>query len=272
MKVFCVLSDARAFRSKSPAMHNAVLEQQGINGVYVPFAVEPDRIGDAVRGLRALNIAGANVTVPHKELVIPYLDTLSEEASAVGAVNTIVIRGASLMGDNTDTGGFLDALERVDFSAAGKSVLVFGAGGVSKAVVVALGRLGPSEILLAGRNPHRTRHTASTFGAAASTFGSLTGRPIRSDLVVNATSVSSPGEDPKMADFVSSLDLSHCELVVDLNYGRDDNFWRELATTSGALFMDGLPMLAHQARRSFALWTGIEVDAAIFMEPLKENP
>ena len=153
----------------------------------------------------------------------------------------------------------------------GKSVLVFGAGGVSKAVVLALGRLGPSEILLAGRNPRKTRHTAGNFGATAVTFESLTGQPIPSNLVVNATSVSSPGEDPRMADFVSSLDLPHCELVVDLNYGRDDNFWREFAKTSGARFMDGLPMLAHQARRSFALWTGIEVDAEVFMEPLKEN-
>lgn len=271
MKIFCVLSDARAFRSKSPTMHNAVLERQGINGVYVPFAVEPDWIGEAVRGLRALNIAGANVTVPYKELVIPYLDTLSEEASAAGAVNTIVIRDNSLIGDNTDIGGFIDALEGVDFSAKGTSVLVFGTGGASKAVALALGRLGPSEILLAGRNPDKTRLTADTFGATAVTFASLTGRRIPSNLVVNATSVSSPGEDSKMADFVSSLDFPHCELFVDLNYGREVNFWRDCATTCGARFMDGLPMLAYQARRSFALWTGIEVDAEVFMEPLKEN-
>lgn len=271
MKVFCVLSDARAFNSKSPAMHNAVIEREGMNAVYVPFAIEPDRIGEAVKGLRALNIAGANVTVPYKEVVIPYLDSLSEEASAVGAVNTIVIRDGSLLGDNTDTGGFIDALDGVDFSVTGKSVLVFGTGGVSKAVVSALKRIGPSRILLAGRDPQKTRHTAEGFGVAAAAFESLTGRPPSSNLVVNATSVSSPAEGPEMADFVRSLDLPQCELVVDLNYGRDDNFWRDLARTSGARFMDGLPMLAHQARRSFAIWTGVEVDVEVFMEPLKEN-
>jgi shikimate dehydrogenase len=242
-----------------------------MNAVYVPFAVEPDRIGEAVKGLRALNIAGANVTIPYKELVIPHLDSLSEEASAVGAVNTIVIRDSSLSGDNTDTGGFIDALGGVDFRATGKSVLVFGTGGVSKAVVVALKRLGPSEILLAGRDFQRTRHTAAGFGVTAASFESLTGRRLSSNLVVNATSVSSPNEGPKMADFVRSLDLPQCELVVDLNYGRDDNFWRDLARMSRARFMDGLPMLAHQARRSFAIWTGIEVNVEVFMEPLKEN-
>ena len=85
MKVFCILSDERAFNSKSPAMHSAVLKKARIAGIYVPFRVRPDELQDAVRGVRALNIAGVNITVPYKEKIAPFLDSLSEEAKKLGA-------------------------------------------------------------------------------------------------------------------------------------------------------------------------------------------
>ena len=89
-KIFCIFSDHRAFKSKSPKMHTNILQKAGINGVYVPFMIEKNNIGDAVKGMRALNIVGANITVPYKEDVLPHLDSHSEEVQEIGAVNTIV--------------------------------------------------------------------------------------------------------------------------------------------------------------------------------------
>ncbi len=269
MKVFCILSDERAFRSKSPAMHTAVLKRNGINGMYVPFRVEPERIGDAVRGLRAFNIAGANVTVPYKEAVTPHLDALSREASEIGAVNTIVPDSGGLKGCNTDAGGFMDALHDAGFSARGKTVLVCGTGGASRAVVFALEELGARTILLVGRDAKRTSAIAGIVGAEAASMELLFNGAHDASLVVNATVVSSPSESPAMAGRLDGLKLKGCELLVDLNYGREENFWQDLAVRSGASFVDGLPMLAYQAARSFTLWTGLNVEPTQFLEALQ---
>jgi shikimate dehydrogenase len=270
MKVFCILSDERAFRSKSPAMHTSVLKHFGIDGVYVPFRVEPKQLGGAVAGIRALNIAGANVTVPYKESVIPYLDDVSGEASEIGAVNTIVPEDGRLIGHNTDAKGFLDAVRDGGLQIAGKSTLIFGAGGAAKAIMVALMRAGADRVLVAGRNEEKIKRLCGRLSATPITIQSLADRPISTDLIVNATSVSSVSESPEMGNFVTHLDAPGCRLVADLNYGRDTNFWRDFAIARGADFMDGLPMLAHQARRSFELWTGESVDPRLFIEALRE--
>nr|WP_319775894.1 hypothetical protein [uncultured Sphaerochaeta sp.] len=156
MKTFCVLGDHRAAKSLSPRMHNAVLKQYGLTGWYVAFTVAPDRIGPAIAGLRALNVAGANVTVPHKETVGRYLDEITDEVRAVGAVNTIVPTGGRWVGHNTDVGGFIDALAEASFrpGRTGKA-LVFGAGGAARAVVAALRQMDMAEIVV-GRAHGRT--------------------------------------------------------------------------------------------------------------------
>jgi shikimate dehydrogenase len=271
MKVFCILSDERAFRSKSPVMHTAVLQRAGIDGVYVPFMVSPDRVGEAVRGLRALHVSGANVTVPHKEAVMPFLDVLSDAAASIGAVNTIVFSGEELHGHNTDAPGFLDVLDKSGFDPANKSVIVFGTGGAAKAVLFALGRAGARPVTVAGRDERRTGELAARFNAEPVVLESLPGRSVEAELVVNATAVSTPAESPELAELLGRIDVAGCEFVVDLNYARSENFWKDLAATRGARFVDGLPMLAHQARRSFRLWTGIEIDVRHFEEALREN-
>ncbi len=271
MKVFCILSDERAFRSKSPAMHTAVLRRVGIDGVYVPFMVNPDQVGEAARGLRALHVSGANVTVPHKEAVMPFLDTVSDAATSIGAVNTIVVSGEELHGHNTDALGFLDALDKSGFDPANKSAILFGTGGAAKAVLFALGRAGARQVIVAGRDERRTGELAAWFNAEPTVLESLPGRPVEAELVVNATAVSAPAESPEMAELLGRIDVAGCEFVVDLNYGRSENFWKDLTSKCGARFVDGLPMLAHQARRSFRLWTGIDVDVRHFEEALREN-
>jgi len=118
----------------SPAMHNAAFSALGLNYWYIPFLVHPDSLASAVQGVRAMNLAGVNVTVPHKEKVIPFLDEVSEEASFIGAVNTIVHDKGRLTGYNTDGKGFMQSLDEKGVSVEGKDVIVVGAGGASRAI------------------------------------------------------------------------------------------------------------------------------------------
>lgn len=269
MKLYGVISDQRALKSKSPVMHNAVLERHGLSGVYVPFVVENDRIGAAVLGLTALGVQGANVTVPYKESVIPFLNGLSDEARALGAVNTIVRKDNTLAGYNTDALGFMDALKRTGFRTDGCQALVFGNGGGAKAVSYALKNLGGAQVTMIGRNAGRVAKAAERFGLEWTTFESIQGQTLAADLIVNATSVSSTEESPETAALISELKVDGCGFVMDINYGRVENFWYALSQRLGSTFQDGLAMLAYQAVRSFRLWTEMDVDPSEFMEALE---
>ncbi|MGD8658682.1 MAG: shikimate dehydrogenase [Desulfobacterales bacterium] len=270
MKVFCILSDERVYGSKSPAMFSRVLQRIGMQGVYVPFKIDPQNVGKALQSLRILNIAGANVTVPYKEKVIPYLDELSEGANIIGAINTIVCSGDTLKGYNTNAIGFMDALIDAKFETAGKSALVFGTGGAAKAVVFMLNWLRAGTIRVAGRNPAKTAAVANRFDGQACSIDELLEQPVAADIVVNATSVSSPKEAPQLAALVEKLRVPGCQLIIDLNYGRSQNFWQDLARRNDIRFMDGLPALAYQARRTLALWTKVQVAPEEFLNALQE--
>jgi shikimate dehydrogenase len=270
MLVFGLLGDKRVARSLSPRMHNAMLVRHGLDGVYVPIAVEPAQVKQVVRAFRNTSLAGVNVTVPHKETVAPLLDSLSPQARLLGAVNTIVFREAELVGYNTDVDGFTEALKEVGFSPRGHSALVFGAGGAARAVVLALVTAGAAEVKVASRTPARTRRLAADLGARAVELAGAPAVSAACDLVVNATPVSTRRESPEMAELALRLKLGQgCRLVVDINYGRRLTFWEEAARAQGMPFLDGLVMLAHQARLSFKLWTGVDAPVEEFASALK---
>ncbi len=310
MKVLCVLSDHRAHKSKSPRMHNAVIRALGLQEeyLYVPFQIDPACAGDAVAALRTLHVAGANVTVPCKELVIPHLDRLSPEAASVGAVNTIVPEEGGLAGYNTDIGGVQDALEFGQFELTGQTALLCGTGGAARGVLQALKGGGAARILLAGRDPAKTAALAQEFNAkevfgnqfhgsacpegfGCSDCGGCDTREVDSQiipldikdpaqmqqaaleaaLIINTTAVSDPAESPELAAVVAGLRARSGGLVMDINYGRKENLWQALAQRSDARFLDGLPMLAMQAARSFRLWTGIPVTGHEFLAPLMKS-
>jgi shikimate dehydrogenase len=270
MKVFCILSDERVYGSKSPAMFSRVLQRIGMQAVYVPFKINPQHVGQALQSLKTLHIAGANVTVPYKEKVIPYLDELSEGANIIGAINTIVCSGDTLKGYNTNAIGFMDALSDAGFETAGKSALVFGTGGAAKAVVFMLNWLRTDAIRVAGRNPTKTAEIANRFEGKACSIDELLEQPVAADIVINTTSVSSPQEAPQLAALVEKLRVPGCQLIIDLNYGRSQNFWHDLARRNDIRFMDGLPALAYQARRTLALWTKVQVAPGEFLNALQE--
>lgn len=268
MKVYCILSDERAPNLRSPSIFASVMKSQGIRATYVPFSVRPKELGHALEGIRVLNIAGANVTVPYKEAVVPFMDCLSEGANIIGSVNTIVRDGDRFKGYNTNAIGIMDALGEAGFEVDGCSALVLGTGGVSRAVVFVLNWLRAARIFVAGRSLEKARHVVRSFSGEPVAIDSLADRPWPVNIVVNATSVSSPDESPAMAALVQRLDLPECRLVFDLNYGRRENFWQTMAGDRNIAFVDGLSALAYQARRTFALWTGLQVPAQEFLKAI----
>jgi len=139
----------------------------------VPFKVDKGQIGPAMQSLRVLNIDGANVTVPYKETVIPHLDILSEGANIIGAVNTVVRNGETLKGYNTNAIGFMDTLEEIGFDVAGKTAVVFGTGGIAKAVVFILNWLRAESILVVGRNENSISGIVNNIGAYQNRFNHL---------------------------------------------------------------------------------------------------
>ena len=270
MKVYCIIGDERVFHAKSTAIFSAILKRLGIKGAYVPFKVAPDQVGQALHSFRVLNIAGASVTVPYKEAVIPHLDILSEGANIIGAVNTIIRNGDELKGYNTNAIGFMDSLNDVGFDADGKSALVFGTGGAAKAVMFILNWLRTDSVIVAGRDEEKTRQIANRFSGEATPINTLPEHPLSVNILVNATSVSSTDESPELAALIEKLHVQDCELVLDLNYGRNNNFWQDMALRNGIRFMDGLSTLANQARRTFALWTGVQVPSEEFLKVINE--
>ncbi len=268
MMIYGVMGDSRVVHSLSPRLHNPAFARRGLQALYGVFPVEPERVAAAVAGLRALGIAGANVTVPHKQAVAGLLNQLEPEAAHLMAVNTIVARDGSLHGYNTDVGGFGAALEHAGFDPAGARCLVLGAGGAARAVVRALNLAGAGLVRVAGRDLAKARAMCEGLEAEAASLQGDQGGRHPWDLVINATPVSEPGVSPELERAAAQAVRGGTGLVVDINYGRRNNFWQNAARDGGADFQDGRVMLAQQAALSFALWTGEEPPAAEFLAEL----
>ncbi|MBN1141258.1 MAG: shikimate dehydrogenase [Deltaproteobacteria bacterium] len=260
----------------SPSMQNEAFRQSGINAVYVPFRVPPERLAAAVAALRALDMGGVNITIPHKEKVCELLDELSPEARLIGAVNTIVHEGGRLIGHNTDAPGFMRALaEELDFDPQGKRILVLGAGGACRAVAAGLALGGASWIGIADLVPERARRLgedlAVTFnGTLFASFScgptSLAGLLPTIDLLVNATPVGMKGE--VFEGFEWRLLPAHAS-VYDLVYAPTGTPLTRAFRELGRRAADGLGMLAAQGEEAFFLWTGIRPPAGSMKQKLK---
>ena len=138
--------------SRSPQMHNAALAQLGLDYVYVPFHIREADLPAAINGFKAINVVGINVTIPHKQAVIPFLDEISREVELIGAVNTLIFKDGKLAGDNTDAPGFLQAMQEAGSELPkGESAVVIGAGGSARAIVVALALNGLESIYIVNR-------------------------------------------------------------------------------------------------------------------------
>ena len=262
--------------SLSPVFQNAAFEYLGLDCCYVPFPVEAGKIDAAMRAIPALNIAGLNVTVPHKESVISCLSALSEEAMMIGAVNTITVSGDRLIGHNTDGQGFIASLSEAGEPVDGRSILILGAGGASRAVVFSLAEGGASTIIIANRTvikaeslteQVRQRFPAVKIEATGMEHADLKRVFHNVDMIINTTSIGLKIEDPSPAP----KEFLHKDLFVcDLIYNPPDTELIRYAKELCRGHMNGSGMLIHQGAASFKLWTGIEPPIQVMRQALQD--
>ncbi len=245
--------------SRSPKIHNYWMAEHGLAGVYVPLAVEPGRLETALRGMAAMSFAGCNLTIPHKEAALAFLDRVEPAAARIGAVNCVVVeKDGSLTGKNYDGFGFIAALRQAapHWRADAGPAVVLGAGGGARAIVAGLLDAGAKEIRIFNRTRARAEALARDFGAGVSAYPweeraeGLAG----ATLLVNTTNQGMVGQPP----LEIALDaLPRAALVSDIVYAPLETPLLAAARAHGAIPVDGLGMLMHQARPAFRDWFGV---------------
>jgi shikimate dehydrogenase len=254
-------------QSYSPFIHNIAAQFNSIDYIYLPFDVVTDNLENALKGVVSLGIGGLNVTVPHKEKIIKYLDELSEEAAMIGAVNTVVNEQGKLKGYNTDINGILESLTEYKDLITGSKVCVIGAGGAARAVIYTLIRyFKPEQITIINRTIQRAE-TLLNYFSEKMRFDNLKTADLfppdlietfnSSKLIVNSTPV---GMYPEVDDSPTNLKESFHkdQLVFDMIYNPTETKLLKLAKNQDASTLGGIKMLVHQAAKSFELWTGEE--------------
>lgn len=263
-----------AAENPTVVMIEAAYRQLGLNWRYINCEVAPERLGDAVRGARAMGWRGFNCSIPHKVAVIEHLDDLGASARIIGAVNTIVRRGDRLIGENTDGQGFVLALREVA-DPAGKTAVIFGAGGAARAVAVELALAGATRIQIVNRGQERgaelaellRRHTPAdaTYLPWAGSFRI----PADTDLVIHATSVGLYPAVDEMPDIDIDTLLPHM-VVADGIHNPPLTRLLGAARHRGCAVADGLGMLVNQGVIGIKHWTGLDADAEVMRRALLE--
>lgn len=263
-RIVGVIGDPVA-HSRSPQMHNAAFAKAGLDYVYVPFHVRPDDLAAAIAGFKAINVVGINVTLPHKQAVIPFLTSISREAELIGAVNTLTFVDGNIHGDNTDAPGVLQALEEngnTSGTPVGENVVVLGAGGAARAVVVALALRGVAAITIANRTVEKAVSLATEMdqktGVSMQGMGLTDERlPLsvrESKLLVNTATISMDVTHPLL---ISADWLQPNTIVYDIVYTPPVTPLMQAATERGCQTLGGIGMLVHQGAIAFEKWTGV---------------
>ena len=258
--------------SISPAFQQAALDSLCIDASYTARPTPPEGLAAEVEKLRADDHLGANVTIPHKELIRKYLDGLDPWAETVGAVNTIVKKDGRLVGHNTDGYGFLKSLEeRGGFAPEGKSVLLLGAGGAARAAVFALAESGAGIVLIANRTAERGSALAQDIRGRSLEVDSIPLAEAREaarrvDLIVNATSMGmEPGPNAGLSP-LESRDINPQAVVYDMVYTPQQTPLMKAARQAGAKVLGGLWMLVYQGAAAFEMWTTREAPVDLMYE------
>lgn len=245
-------------QSKSPTMLNSAFRTAGIHAAYAAFDVAPERLGDAMAGVRAFGFGGVNVTIPHKVAVMAHLDEIDASARVIGAVNTVVNKNGKLIGHNTDGIGYVRSLKQeTGITVKGKRILVLGAGGAARGIVYALLQEQPAAIAIA----NRTEQKGHDLAAALSTYGTLEGiswescRQESYDLVINTTPI---GMHPHIEEQPANpADWPDAEIFSDLIYNPLETRFLQEAKRLGRTVHGGLGMFVYQGAYAFEYWTGL---------------
>jgi shikimate dehydrogenase len=252
-------------------MHNAALRALGLPGVYVPLAVPPEQLPSALQALRALELCGANVTLPHKSAIVPLLDSVTDAARAVAAVNTVLVRGTQLVGDNTDAEGLTRSLAEAGVELSGLDALVLGAGGAARAAVYGLALAGARSVTVAARRLEAAEHLVADLRSACAGCelralsldeAALAQAFATTGLLVQSTSATLASKSDQQATaraFADALPLAalpKSAVIVDLVYKPLETSVLARGKSQGLRTVDGLGMLLHQGALAFERFTG----------------
>ena len=263
-----------AAENPTVAMVEAAYRHHHLDIRYINCEVPPEKLGDAVKGARAMGWIGFNCSLPHKVAVIEHLDGLGSSAAVMGAVNCAVLRDGKFIGENTDGKGFLQSLRSVT-DPVGKTIMMFGAGGAARAIGVELALAGATRIIVVNRDERRGRGLADLLNARTKVkaefvpWQQTVAIPPEADIVVNATSI---GLYP---DIEARLDLDVTTLrpglvVADVITNPPRSPLIREAQARGSTVLDGLGMVVNQGVIGIKYWTGIDVDATVMRRKLEE--
>jgi shikimate dehydrogenase len=255
--------------SFSPPMMNAVFSYMNLDACYLAFQVDEKKVSEAIAGIRALNFAGVNVTVPHKSAVIPYLDEVSPLAKKIGAVNTISNVKGRLKGTNTDFSGFIRSLKTLNFSPKKKTIALLGSGGSARALVAGLADAGALRVMLHNRTAERAEKLVTEFSRyfpltqlEAVSLQTIHETPL--DLLVNTTTVGMFSSD-------LPLNLKQCRkinLLADIIYRPSQTPLLKQAKELGINAVNGIDMLLYQGCDAFTFWTGKQAPEEVMRSQL----
>lgn len=244
-------------------MEEAGFSALGLNFRYLTIKVTPEDFDAAIRSLKPLHFRGINLTMPHKIAVLSYLDELSPAATIIGAVNTVVVRGDKLYGDNTDGRGFVEALRREGLSPAGKAITLLGSGGAAKAIAVECALAGAKRITVVNRTREHGEALVDTLRTHTDTradflpWSHQLPVPQGTDILINATPVGMRPREQEAPD-LDYATVGPDLLAADVAFDPADTLFLARCAAQGARCVNGLGMLACQGALNFTLWTGQE--------------
>lgn len=266
--------------SLSPVMHNAALTYKELNYCYLPFLVKKEELKKAINGVLGLNISGINVTAPHKEEVLAYLDDISKEAVEIGAVNTIVNQGGKLLGYNTDGEGFVKSMLEKGFSPSGKTVMLLGVGGAAKSVAYSLAKHEALKLILVNRTLSKAEElkeellnnnelSTKNIEALPLILNSIQGKLEDIDIIINGLPADPVDDDNNW--IIPLNELKKDGLAVDFRYHPLESDFLATCKKSGLVTMNGLLMLIYQGAIAFELFTGEEAPLEVMKKEIFAN-
>lgn len=241
--------------SVSPLMHNTALAHHGLKAEYHAVGVRQSEIPSLIAHFNRLEFLGANITIPYKETLFDSVDTLGVEAAQIGAINTIVKRDGKIIGENTDAHGFRVPIEEYEDDLAGERAVIFGTGGVTKAISFALHEIGIEEIVMVSRRPGKYGSSTDTVMCS---YENWTAYAEEASIIINATPLGMVPNTEASPVKEEEVEILNGKICYDVVYNPKVTKFMKQAKEVNGIPIGGLDMLIHQGAKSFKLWTGQE--------------